>query len=99
MVDRDQLQLIDIGDLAQLFGDADAVFAIHGHERFAGDLNVLVVIDREVLAVAGTRAERSDAQHVRDVLELAAIPGPDDRAGSGQALRFLVLVTSCRRPA
>ena len=51
MIDRDQLQVVNIGDFAELFGDTDAVLAIHGHERLAGDLNVLVVIDREVIAI------------------------------------------------
>ena len=51
MVDRDQLQVIDIGDFAELLGDTDAVLAINGHERLAGDLDILVVIDGEVLAI------------------------------------------------
>ena len=71
MVERQQLDLIDVGDLAQFLRHADLVSAIARRERFAGDGNVFLVIDREILAVAGARAQRRDAQHVGDELEAA----------------------------
>ena len=55
----------------------------------ARNLHVLVVIDREVRAVARARAERRDAEHVGDELIPAAVPREDHRARSGQPLRLL----------
>ena len=70
-----------------------------GFERLAGDRHVLVVVHREVLAVAGTRAQRRHAQHVGDELEALAVPGEDHGAGAGEARRFLDsvrrLLTGC----
>ena len=53
MIHCDQLHLIEIGNFAQFFGDADFIFAVLRHACFPGDLHILVVIDREVIAVAG----------------------------------------------
>ena len=42
MIDREQPDLIQIGHLAQLFGDADVVAAIPRLKRRAGDLHVFL---------------------------------------------------------
>ena len=81
-----QLDLVEVGDLAQLFGDAHFVGAVALAEDFAGDGDVLVVVHREVAAVAGARAERRDTEHVGDELEALAVPGEDHGAGAGEAL-------------
>ena len=46
------------------------------------------MIDREVVAIARTGAERSDAENVGNELILVAVPGEDHGAGAGEALRF-----------
>ena len=66
-----QLNLIEVGNLAQFLGDADFVCAVARLQRLAGNRDVLVVIHGEVLAVARTGAQRRDAQHVGDELEAA----------------------------
>src|ERR1035438_10402518 len=91
MVDRDELHLVEIGNLAQLFGDADFIAPIHGLQRLAGNLHVFVVIDGEVTAIARGCAQRRHSKHIRDEAELTAIPGEDYGAGAGEALRFLIL--------
>ena len=83
MIDGDQADLVQVGDLAQLLDDADLVLAVTRHQRLAGDLDDLVVIDREVLTVACRRAERRDPEHVGDELVLLAVPGVDHRARAG----------------
>jgi hypothetical protein len=52
MIDSHELQMINIGDFAEFLRETDTILAIDRRERFAGDLNVLVVIDGEVLSVA-----------------------------------------------
>ena len=73
--------LVEIGYLAQLLGNPDLVVIVfHGRQGLARDLHVLVVIHREVLAVAGTGAQRRHTQHVGNVLKLLPIPGEDHGA-------------------
>src|SRR5260370_41386373 len=90
MVDGEQLDLIEIRRLAQLFGDADVEAAVSRDQCAGGDLDVLVVIDREKLAVAGAGAERRYAKDVSDEAVTLAVPGPDHGAGAGEPLGFLV---------
>ena len=51
----------------------------------------------EILAVTGTRTQRSYAQDVRDELEFAAIPRPYHRAGARQPLGLFIVVGTARR--
>ena len=53
MVHGQEVDLVEVGHLPQLLGDPHLVVAVGRDERLAGDLDVLVVIDREVVAVAG----------------------------------------------
>jgi hypothetical protein len=78
-----QLDLIQIRHLAQFLGNTDFVVAVHLRKGSARDLNVLGMVYREVAAIAIARAQRSHAQHIRDELELAPVPGPDHGAGTG----------------
>ena len=56
MIDGDEPDLVEEGDLAQLLDDADLVAAVVGEcEGPAWDPDVLVVVDGEVLAVARAR--------------------------------------------
>src|SRR5262245_7123381 len=91
MVDRDQLHLIEVGHLAQLFRDADVVMPVALAQHAAGHPDILFVIGREVLALARTRAERSDTEYVGEESELMPVPRVDHRAGSGEPRLFLVL--------
>ena len=84
MIDREQLDLIEIRNLAQFLGHADLVTSVHFFQSAAPGIgHVLVVIHREVPSIAIARAQRSHAQNVRDELKLVAVPGPDHGAGTG----------------
>ena len=85
MIQRQQANLIEVGDLAQFLGDTDLVFPAPRLQRFAGNGDVLVVIHREVLSVAGAGAQRRDTQDVGDELEAFSVPGEDHGAGAGEA--------------
>ncbi len=93
MIDRQQLNLIDVRDLAELLSDPDIVLPVDHRERLPGNRHVLIMIHREVRALAVARAQRRDAQHVGDELHFASVPGPDHRTGSRQPLRFLIRVS------
>ncbi len=90
MINGLEPQLIEERDLRQLLGDADLVAVVHRPQRLARYLDELVVIHREVRTIAVRRAERRDTEHVGDEAEARAVPGPDQRAGTRQPLRFLV---------
>src|SRR5437868_7075701 len=82
MIDGEELYLVQIGDLAQFFSDSNMETAILRDEGAVWNLNVLVVIDGEILAIAGACAERGHTENVGDKAELFAIPGPDHRTGA-----------------
>ena len=89
VVERHQLDLVDVGDLPQFLRHVDLEGAIARDERARGDGNVFLVIHRKILAVAGARAQRRYAQHVGDELVSLAVPREDHGARSGQARRFV----------
>ena len=69
MVQGHELDLIDVGDFAQFLGHTDLVEAVARAQEGGGDGDVLLVIDGEVLAVAGACAQGATPQHVGDELE------------------------------
>src|SRR4051794_2323773 len=97
MIYRDELNLVEVGDLAQFFGDTDLVLAVAGLQRRGRDLHIFIVIDGEVTPLAIARAQRGDPENVGDEFKPAAVPGPDHGTGAGEPLRFLVLVSLVRR--
>src|ERR1039457_542498 len=88
MIQRDQLDLVDVGDLAQFLRDADFVLPVAGLQPLGGDGDVLVVIHREILPIARTGAQWGYAQHVGDELETLAVPGEDHGARPGESRRL-----------
>ena len=65
-------------------------------QRLAGNGNELIVIDREIRAIAIGSAEGSDAENVGDEFEAGAVPGPDHGTRTGEALGFFVFVSLVR---
>ena len=88
VVHCDQADLVEERNLSQFFRDADFILTIHRNQSPPRNLDVLVVIHGEILSVTGAGAERGHAEHVRDELEPAAVPGEDHRAGAGESLGF-----------
>src|SRR5437016_4523976 len=84
MVHGYQLDFVEIRDLAQLLSDPDLIMIVLLLQRTAGNLNVFLVVDREVLAIAVAGPQWRYAQHVGDELERASIPGKDHGARSGK---------------
>ena len=52
MIDGDQTNLIEVRHLMQFFGDVDLVFAIYRLQSRAWNLDILIVVHREVVAIA-----------------------------------------------
>ena len=90
MIQGDQLDLIEVRHFAQLLGDSHLVGSVFRFERLAGDLHVLIVVDREVRTVTRARAKRRDAQDVGDELKPAAVPREDHRTRAREARRLFV---------
>src|SRR3569833_2397236 len=88
VIDRDQLHLIEVGNFVQFLRDVHLVFAVRRFQSRAGYLNVLVVIHGEVMTVARTGSERSNAKHIGYELEFLAVPGKDHRTRAGEPLRL-----------
>src|SRR5271165_6067657 len=89
MIDSDQFELIDVGNFAQLFCETHIEYTVTRLEACAGDVDVFIVIDREVCAVAGGSAERSDAEHVGDQAKFSSVPSENHGARTGEAGSFL----------
>src|SRR5437016_14636405 len=77
MIDGNELDLIDVGDLVQFLGDADRIGPRTDRERTGGNLNVLVMVHLKKAAVAGACTERRDAEHVGDEAERLTVPCED----------------------
>ena len=55
MVYRNQLHFVQIRDFVQFFGDVNLQFAVLQLQGGTRNLDVFVVIDREVVAITRTR--------------------------------------------
>ena len=73
MIDGDELNSIEIRDLAELLGNADFVIAVARDHGLAGDLHVFVMIHGEIMAVTRTGAEGSYAKHVGQEMNPAPV--------------------------
>ncbi len=58
MIERDQLHFVQIRNFVQFLRDVHLIRAILDVQRRARNLDVLIVINREVVSITGTGAER-----------------------------------------
>ena len=55
VVDGFELQLVEVGHLAQFFGDTDLINAVSLAERAAGNRDIFIVIDLKPGTISGGR--------------------------------------------
>ena len=93
MIDGDQVDLVKIGNLAQLLSDAYLQVArCIPLQRLTRNLDVLVMVDWKKAAITRHRTQWSHAQHIRNKLKTRPIPSPNHRAGPRKPLRFFVRI-------
>ena len=81
-----QVELVEVADLLERFGDAQQVAAVARPHQLRRDAHVLGRIGRRVFAGSGEEAEAADAEEVGDEGEALAVPAEQDRAGGRLAL-------------
>jgi len=99
MIQCQQSNLIEVRNLSQLLGHADLVLAIAHLQGIARDRHVLVVVHREIPAVARTRAERRHAQYIGNKLKALPVPCEDHRTRTRKPRGLLDVHHSIHRHA